>query len=301
MSKHRRLREDDEDRVIVPTFVDKESDLNLLQMARNVEKRKQAKAEARRKEEERAKYREKYAGLLNKVEEAERVDDKMDILFNELVPASGKADTKAGELVRAMMRIMYRDYNDGDIFYAGYGKETAGGSAAFLAANVDDAMANIIENIVDKDYIDLNYTSALEIMAEHLIDFLIENPELFEEPNEEDSRDYDAYDLFDNAKRHEFECDFGDLVYNILNGYVDNDKLVDNALADIEDWLDDFVQQHSEDGEVNHWARDAYSITNLDIIELEEVEREWDRFARDLDDYLEGEYDFEEEDEEEDW
>ncbi len=44
--------------------------------------------------------------ILDKVDRAE---DKLQALFDELVPDSGAADTVAGELVRAMMRIMYRD------------------------------------------------------------------------------------------------------------------------------------------------------------------------------------------------
>ena len=60
------------------------------------------------------------------------ITDQLQVYFDELVPAQGKADTVAGELVRAMMRILYRDYNDGDLFYEGYGKETCGGSVVYL-------------------------------------------------------------------------------------------------------------------------------------------------------------------------
>ena len=39
---------------------------------------------------------------------------RMNALFEELVPMSGKADSLAGELVRATCRIGYRFFNDGD-------------------------------------------------------------------------------------------------------------------------------------------------------------------------------------------
>ena len=50
-------------------------------------------------------------------------EQKINALFSELVPVSGKADTVAGEIVRAVSRISYRNYNDGDHIGVGYGKE----------------------------------------------------------------------------------------------------------------------------------------------------------------------------------
>lgn len=46
--------------------------------------------------------------------------DQLQVYFDALVPRSGKAKTVAGELVRAMMRILYRDFNDGDVWYSGF-------------------------------------------------------------------------------------------------------------------------------------------------------------------------------------
>lgn len=53
-------------------------------------------------------------------------------LFDKLVPSNGSADTIEGEMVRAIMRIWYRYFNDGDYFFRGYGKETCGSSVDFL-------------------------------------------------------------------------------------------------------------------------------------------------------------------------
>mgnify|MGYP000720050087 CR=1 FL=1 len=39
-------------------------------------------------------------------------EERINKLFKELVPETGKADSLAGELVRAMSRIGYRFYND---------------------------------------------------------------------------------------------------------------------------------------------------------------------------------------------
>ena len=61
-------------------------------------------------------------------------EDRINKLFKELVPETGKADSLAGELVRAMSRIAYRFYNDGDMVNIAYGKETCNPAARFLIA-----------------------------------------------------------------------------------------------------------------------------------------------------------------------
>lgn len=52
-------------------------------------------------------------------------EERINKLFKELVPETGKADSLAGELVRAMSRIGYRFYNDGDQLGIGYGRKPA--------------------------------------------------------------------------------------------------------------------------------------------------------------------------------
>ena len=46
----------------------------------------------------------------------------LDALFEELVPGEGKAETVAGEIVRAVEHIAYRYDNDGDRIGIGYGR-----------------------------------------------------------------------------------------------------------------------------------------------------------------------------------
>ena len=58
-----------------------------------------------------------------------RETDDFDDWFDYLVPREGTAPTVAGEIYRAIARIIYRDFNDGDKFYEGYGRETCGSSA----------------------------------------------------------------------------------------------------------------------------------------------------------------------------
>lgn len=61
-----------------------------------------------------------------------RISDRVERLFKKLVPNSGSAQTIEGEMIRAINRIWYRYFNDGDYWYRGYGKETALPSVKWL-------------------------------------------------------------------------------------------------------------------------------------------------------------------------
>src|SRR3989304_4760144 len=70
-----------------------------------------------------------------KIEEGksdDKVESELSELFKKLVPGSGKAETIEGEMIRAIMRIWYRYFNDGDYYFRGYGKETCGSSISWL-------------------------------------------------------------------------------------------------------------------------------------------------------------------------
>lgn len=60
------------------------------------------------------------------------IETKFNEIYEKIVPASGMADTVIGEIFRAIGRLGYRKWNDGDYFYEGYGCETCGSSATFL-------------------------------------------------------------------------------------------------------------------------------------------------------------------------
>jgi len=60
------------------------------------------------------------------------VDDKLQAYFDKLVPTSGNSQFLEGEMIRAINRIIYRNFNDGDYFYQGYGAETVGPAMSFL-------------------------------------------------------------------------------------------------------------------------------------------------------------------------
>ena len=126
------------------------------------------------------------------------VEDKLNRMFEELVPNSGKADTQAGEIVRAICRIGYRSYNDGDHLGVGYGKETCNPAGRFLAKKCDSKVAECVGKAWGI-YSDVAYDTALEALENAVCEYLEAHPELRETPNAEDMWDWrDEYEDVDD-------------------------------------------------------------------------------------------------------
>ena len=109
---------------------------------KSAEEKERKQAEAKR-----AEFQKKVDALKEKYPESKivelsemtgNIDDILDAVYDFLVPQSGKCDSVAGELVRAIMRVMYRDWNDGDVFYDGYGRETCLPSVAYIIEQFPD-------------------------------------------------------------------------------------------------------------------------------------------------------------------
>lgn len=95
------------------------------------------------------------------------LETRISTLFDELVPASGKADTVAGEIIRAVSRISYRNSNDGDHVGVGYGKETCNPAARYLMEMAGREVREAVRNmwgIWDDDA----YDKAVETLAEKI-------------------------------------------------------------------------------------------------------------------------------------
>lgn len=115
-----------------------------------------------------------------------------------LVPPIGKADTVAGEIVRAFDRITYRYYNDGDVLDEGDGISTVNSSFRYLCSTVPD-VADLRDNFKfssEDDYEEFLYDLQTAVQS-----YLQENPELEETPNKDDSRvmsseERDAYEQY---------------------------------------------------------------------------------------------------------
>ncbi len=111
-------------------------------------------------------------------------EERINKLFEELVPVSGKAESLAGELIRAMSRIAYRFYNDGDQVGIGYGKETCNPAARFLMAKGNkrvSSLATAIWGIYDESA----YEDLLDVLAGAVADYVEQTPDLRTTPTED--------------------------------------------------------------------------------------------------------------------
>lgn len=120
-------------------------------------------------------------------------EDKLVDYGEKLVPAVGKADTVAGEVVRAMGRIRYRFYNDGDRVNSGYGKETCNSSFRYLNNKFSEAeggerAAYAIARLEDGEHLsNVEYEDRLNHGLDEVVRYLDNNPNLQTEVNEDDA------------------------------------------------------------------------------------------------------------------
>ena len=124
-------------------------------------------------------------------------------LWDKYVPALGTAETVGGEILRAMSRIIYRFYNDGDMVGVGYGNETCNSSDRYLVT--------VVPNYISLDQFNEGQETKYEklMLKNHrtVFAFLQKNPHIFEIQNTTDSReaseedyrrgrDYEGYEEF---------------------------------------------------------------------------------------------------------
>ena len=126
---------------------------------------------------------------------------------DRLMPASGKAETVAGEIIRAVDRIWYRWYNDGDKINVGYGKETCNGTARFLEKiRGSEFSAEVWNGCLNDD----RYTEFTDRLVDEMYAFIKARPELETTPNAEDSRMDFIDDDLDRDEDEEEEEEYED-------------------------------------------------------------------------------------------
>ena len=111
-------------------------------------------------------------------------ENRINELFKELVPETGKADSLAGELVRAMSRIGYRFYNDGDMVNIAYGKETCNPAARFLIAKGNAEVSSLTAGLWEIFSEDA-YEKVMDILCGAVADYVEQNPDLRTQPTED--------------------------------------------------------------------------------------------------------------------
>lgn len=107
-------------------------------------------------------------------------------LFDQYVPGQGHANTLGGELIRAVNKIVYRYYNDGDRVGVDYGNETCNPAARFIEKNSKlEPLARKLWNV----YSDREYEELLDKLMQATIEICKED-NLFEQPNTDDMNNY---------------------------------------------------------------------------------------------------------------
>jgi hypothetical protein len=101
------------------------------------------------------------------------LEERNNALYANLVPPMGNAGTMEGEILRAINKIVYRYYNDGDRYFEGYGCETAGPCHAFLVDDtpIGDSL-KVIFGVAEFSPISELYEQTLELALEKVLDFI---------------------------------------------------------------------------------------------------------------------------------
>ena len=136
--------------------------------------------------------------------------DRNQVLFDKLVPNSGASKFAEGEMIRALNRLIYRFYNDGDKFFEGYGTETAGPAHSFLVNSdqINRGEQRKFEALFDSvvgTYDDNEYEKMLLKLANLVMSYVEGIPEdqyqelgreMFDFEPEYEEEDYDEEDDF---------------------------------------------------------------------------------------------------------
>ena len=136
--------------------------------------------------------------------------DRINELFEELVPMVGKADTVAGEIVRATCRIGYRWCNDGDQIGVEYGNETCNCAARYLIMTCDSTVYDVIIRQLWGCRDEQRYDAGLNVLYGKVLAFIDRNPGLKTTENLADMLLYqEPEDLeWDKEEEDEYEDDY---------------------------------------------------------------------------------------------
>lgn len=145
------------------------------------------------------------------IAEAGRASEPIEALFELAVPPHGQCDSVAGEIIRAMMKILYRDYNDGDVFYEGYGRETCLPAVAYLIdVEPYEGIFEDFDYIAEDQLKDEDYTRSINHIAEVICEYLTSDGiGLFWTPNtrnylDTSTEEYDSWEPSDYMYEGEF-------------------------------------------------------------------------------------------------
>ena len=132
----------------------------------------------------------------------EKEDKEFDAWYDKYVPSCGKCDTLAGEIIRAINRLVYRWYNDGDTV------DRYGGNVYNHNKACDNFLCERVAGYVTLRGIgEWDFESAVCKRLKYVYDYLKKNPKLFEVPNGEDCLDNAPYDPWEEDDDDDFDED----------------------------------------------------------------------------------------------
>ena len=119
-----------------------------------------------------------------------------DKMYDRYVPACGKCDTLGGEILRAINRIIYKFYNDGDTVSRYYScpRNHSYGAEKFLYKHVP---GYVPMRDIDRDDV-LEFEEKACGNLKIVVDYLRKNPALFKVKNTEDFFDLSPLEEWDD-------------------------------------------------------------------------------------------------------
>ena len=119
------------------------------------------------------------------------LEDRNEPLYDKLVAGMGKSDTVEGEMLRAINRIAYRFYNDGDKYFEGYGTETAGPAHSFLV-NANHPLRSAMVKLFDEPSGDNSYERMIKDVLDMILDHIESRQGKYTPNNVGDMFDYES-------------------------------------------------------------------------------------------------------------
>ena len=127
---------------------------------------------------------------------------KFNEFFDKYVPINGSANTLGGEIVRAINRIVYRYYNDGDTVDRYYGNEYNHLRACDTFLKTYCPAYHSLSNINE-----LEYEKNLCDRLKKVLDYLVANPNVFEIANSTDCIANAPYEPWEYDDEEDYDDD----------------------------------------------------------------------------------------------
>lgn len=117
---------------------------------------------------------------------------------------SGKSDTVRGELIRAVNRIGYRFYNDGDLIGIGYGNETCNAAGRYIGKHGNDEMVKCLAGLWDEGIHDSYYPTLQDDEYEAGLKKLVDATVRYADSDDPklDAETEDMWDLYERDDEH---------------------------------------------------------------------------------------------------